>query len=196
LAFIGGTIYFIRHGETDWNVQGRLQGHLDIPINETGRAQAVAIAQHLRDHVHAPEALAFHVSPLGRTRETVDIIRHRLGMPQAGYLIEPRLLELSFGKWEGMTWKEVRAHDPAAPKRVRRTWDYTPPGGGESYAMLAERLRPWASSLVGDHIVVSHGGVARALMAMVSRVPQDGAIQEDIWQGRLLILRNEGFQWV
>lgn len=190
-----GTLYFVRHGETDWNMQGRLQGSRDIPLNDHGRVQAGEIAQRLRDAAITPETLPFHVSPLVRTRETADILRHRLGMPVHGYTLEPRLAELSFGKWEGMTWKEVRAHDPSAPKRIKRGWHYTPPEG-ESYAMLAERLCPWLDTLTGDNVVVSHGGVARALIAMVCGVPSEDATQEDIWQGRLLVLRKDGFHWL
>lgn len=190
----GRVLWFARHGETDWNARGMLQGSQDIPLNDTGRRQAAAIADRLRDLAVPVETLPFHVSPMDRTRETAAILRARLGLPPHEYRLDPRLAELSFGRWEGMTWKEVRASDSAAPKRVHRGWAFVPPGG-ESYAMLAERVRPWLETVEEEAIVVSHGGVARVLLALVCGLEGDAATIEDIWQGRLLRLAPEGFVW-
>lgn len=188
------TLYFVRHGETDWNAQGRLQGQRDVPLNDTGRRQASDVARHLRALAPAAHELPFHVSPLGRTRETAELLREQIGLPRAGYALEPRLAELSFGRWEGMTWKEVRARHPDAPKRVKRGWDYQPPDG-ESYAMLAQRVSPWLATLQGDAVIVSHGGVARVLISLVAGLPGDEATLEDIWQGRVLVLQPGSFRW-
>lgn len=188
------TLYFVRHGETDWNAQGRLQGQRDVPLNATGQLQARDVARHLRTLAPTAHELPFHVSPLGRARVTAELLREEIGLPRGGYLVEPRLAELSFGRWEGMTWKEVRARHPEAPRRVKRSWDFTPPGG-ESYAMLAQRILPWLATLNGDMVVVSHGGVARVLISLIAGMAGDEATQEDIWQGRVLVLRSGSFHW-
>ena len=78
-----------------------------------------------------------------RTRETMEILRETLGLHPESYKLDERLVELTFGIWEGMTWKEVRKAEPQlAALREQDKWHYAPPGGGESYAMLVERIRP------------------------------------------------------
>src|ERR1700681_4324152 len=104
-------LYYVRHGLTDLNIAGRLQGHRDIPLNQTGRAQAVRCGEILRDlFVREGRSAADcdHVSrPLSRARKTMEIVRATLGMAPTGYGIEPRLTEISFGEWEGLTYAEV-----------------------------------------------------------------------------------------
>jgi phosphohistidine phosphatase SixA len=87
-------IYFIRHGETDWNREGRLQGQQDIPLNDLGRAQAEEAGRRLATLV-APHPLPWHVSPLQRTQETAKRARLSVEMADEGYLLEDRLKELS-----------------------------------------------------------------------------------------------------
>ncbi len=90
------------------------------------------------------------------------------GLPDCG--IEERLKELSFGAWEGRTWDDLKRAEPAAiAARRADAWGFVPPGG-ESYAMLLDRLEPWLAALPADAVVVAHGGVARALMHRVARV--------------------------
>ena len=148
-------LYLIRHGETDWNREGRLQGRRDIPLNPTGRRQAAELARRLAAAVppSALKTLEFVASPLVRARETMELLRETLGMPAEGYAVDARLAELSFGRWEGLTWPEIRAADPAgATARDRSTWTYTPPGGERATSTSpiawragATRLRamPW-----------------------------------------------------
>jgi broad specificity phosphatase PhoE len=190
------TIFFIRHGETDWNAEGRLQGQRDIPLNDLGRVQAEEAGALLRG-VHAnPEDLDWLVSPLFRTRETAERARGAIGLNPTYYKMDPRLKELTFGRWEGMTWKEVRRTDPGgASRRERDKWAAVPPDG-ESYAMLIERVRPFLSELRRDSVLVSHGGVARALMHMIAgKTPEDAARQE-IWQGKVLLFQNAACRWI
>ena len=189
------TIYFVRHGETDWNAEARLQGQRDVPLNDFGRVQAEEAAGRLRDLVSAYEDLAFVASPLGRTRETMEALRFALGLAPKAYRADDRLKELSFGAWEGLTWKEVRRHDPAgAAARERDKWGFVPPGG-ESYAMLAARVAPCFAELTRDTVVVSHGGVARALLATRCGVPKHEAPRVDIWQGRILVVEGGAHRW-
>jgi len=200
LAPISYRILFVRHGETDYNAEGRLQGQRDIPLNRRGRAQASAIGRALRmampDAIAALEAAeAFVASPLGRTRQTMELARAALGLPPQRYGLEPALKELTFGEWEGLTWPQVAKRDPAGARaREADKWNFAPPDG-ESYAMLAARLQPWLDSLKADCFVVSHGGVARALMTLIAGVSPSAAKNADSWQGKAILFDNGGLSW-
>jgi probable phosphoglycerate mutase len=188
--------YFVRHGETDWNVEGRLQGQRDIPINANGRGQAAEAGLKLAKAGADPHGLPWFVSPLGRTRETAEIAREAAGLPREGYALDPRLVEISFGAWEGKTWKEVRRTEAELARgRERDKWRFVPPEG-ESYAGLAERMRPWLDSLTEECIVVSHGGVARVLMYLVCGLSSTEAPNAEIWQGRVIVFDKGKARWV
>jgi len=201
LAPVPYRILFVRHGETDYNSEGRLQGQRDIPLNGRGRAQASAIGRALRTAM--PEAIAaleaaeaFVASPLARTRETMELARAGLALPPERYGLEPALKELTFGEWEGLTWPQVWSRDPAGARaREADKWNFAPPGG-ESYAMLAQRLQPWLDSRDGDCFVVSHGGVARALMTLIAGVSPQAAENAEIWQGRAILFEGGRFSWI
>ena len=190
------TIYFIRHGETDWNLEGRLQGQKDIPLNDLGRVQAEEAGRRLRALVPQVEDLDYVASPMLRTRETMERLRASLGLYPDYYRLDERLVELTFGAWEGLTWKEVRKQEPAlAALRERDKWNYVPPGGGESYAMLAERVRPILDDLTRDTVLVAHGGVARAFLAVACGVSTRHAASIDIWQGKILVIEGRSHRW-
>jgi broad specificity phosphatase PhoE len=190
-------IYFIRHGETDWNLEGRLQGQKDIPLNDVGRVQAEEAARKLEALVPHFEDLAYVASPMTRTRETMEILRTTLGLHPEVYRLDDRLVELTFGVWEGMTWKEVRKAEPAlAALREQDKWHYAPPGGGESYAMLVDRIRPILDDLTRDTVIVAHGGVARAFLSICCGVSSRQAASMDIWQGRILVIEGRSYRWV
>jgi probable phosphoglycerate mutase len=194
-------LVFVRHGETAYNAENRLQGRRDIPLGPRGRDQAAAVGRHLRARI-GPEidglesSDSFVSSPLARTRETMELARGAMGLEPRRYRLDPRLEELSFGDWEGLTWPEVKLRDAKglASRRADK-WSFAPPNG-ESYAMLALRLRPWLAALTGDAFVVSHGGVARALMTMIAGVPGDLAAETPIVQGRALLFENGGCDWI
>ena len=179
--------FFVRHGETDWNAERRLQGGRDIPLNDRGRRQATQCGGTLHnliaDRGKAAADFAFISSPLSRARETMEIVRGALGLPAETYAVEPRLSELSFGSWEGMTYREIRAVDGATlVARERDKWNFKAPGG-ESYAGLLARVRVWHAAVTGDVIVTAHGGVARVLMVLFGiRTPAD-APNADVEQG-------------
>ena len=190
-------LIFIRHGETDWNAESRLQGQRDTPLNGRGRDQATAVGRQAFAW-RGPEIrdLPFVASPLSRTRQTMELARAAMGLDPAGYATDPRLIELTFGAWEGFTFEELRARDPSVvAARQADKWTYAPPQG-ESYSMLASRLAPWVDGLDQEIVVVSHGGVARVLMAMIGGAAPDAAPKEDIYQGRALIFEGGGFHWL
>ena len=179
--------YFVRHGETAWNAERRLQGQLDVPLNEVGRRQSAQCGATLRALLAArgrtPADFAFVSSPLSRARETMEIMRDGLGLSRAGYAVDPRLAELSFGRWEGLTYKEVRALDRSVlAVRERDKWNFTPPDG-ESYAQLLVRVREWHAGVAGDVVVAAHGGVARVLMVLFGVREREDATQGDVVQG-------------
>jgi broad specificity phosphatase PhoE len=193
-------LIFLRHGETDWNVAGRLQGRADVRLNAKGEAQAEDAGRTLgrivgrdRDRLAAFDYVS---SPLLRSRRTMELARGALGLDPFTYCVEDRLTELSFGAWEGMTWPEVKAHSPyMAAAREMDKWSLQPPEG-ESYAMLAERIRPWLEGLRQDTIAVAHGGVARCLMHLLGGAPTERAPAMDIWQGRVLVFGKGEFRWI
>jgi broad specificity phosphatase PhoE len=194
-------LIFVRHGETAYNAESRLQGQLDTPLNARGREQARAIGGTLRSLLgpeidRLDEAEAFFASPLERARETMDIARDAMGLKPGRYHLDPVLKELSFGVWEGLTWPEIEVRD-AKGLRARRKdrWAFAPEGG-ESYAMLAVRLRPWLDSLSEHAFVISHGGVARVLMALIAGVPPAKAVEAPIIQGRAILFENGSCRWI
>jgi broad specificity phosphatase PhoE len=122
-------------------------------------------------------------------------MREAIALHPVAYRVDERLRELSFGVWEGLTCKEVRQRDPrGARARDVDKWGFVPPQG-ESYAMLARRVAPFLADLTRDTVVVSHGGVARALLALLGHASPDEAPRVDIWQGRVLVFAAERHYW-
>ena len=190
------TLYFIRHGETDWNAQGRLQGQRDVPLNGRGRLQAEEAGARLRGLVQDRESLDYVASPLARARETMEGVRRALELDPASYRMDDRLQELSFGAWEGLTWKEIRRSNPSDwAARERDRWGFVP-RGGESYAQVAERVGAAIAGFGRDAVIVSHGGVARAFLVLLCNLPREQAPRLDIWQGRVLVIEGGRYAWV
>lgn len=192
-------LFFIRHGETDWNREGRLQGRRDTDLNALGRRQSVAAGQKLARLLSVrgldPVKLDFVASPLSRTCDTMILLRGALGLDPEPFRRDDRLVELSFGTWEGRTWPEIKRVDPAAAESRRRDrWYFTPPGG-ESYAVLAGRVAPWLGGLTETAVVVAHGGVARALLHIVAGLATTRAPVAEIPQGRVLVFRSGVAHW-
>jgi uncharacterized phosphatase len=142
------TLLLIRHGETDWNAEGRLQGHTDRPLNDYGRRQAHALAERLA----SDEIAAIYASDLARARETAEIVGARLGLP---VVLEPGLRERDWGSWEGLTGSE------------RDRVEYV----GEAPGEHAERVLAAVHAIAGRHpagriVVVTHGGSMRRVQAV------------------------------
>lgn len=167
-----------------------------MPLNARGRAQAAEAGRRLRTLVDDPAGLDYVASPLSRTRDTMEIARAALGLPIEGYSLDDRLKELTFGAWEGLTWREVRVRDAAGARlRDADKWGFQPPGG-ESYAMLRDRIAPVLAELTRDVVIVSHGGVARAMLALLTEASESDAPRIDIWQGRVLVFADGASRWV
>jgi probable phosphoglycerate mutase len=188
------TLYYVRHGLTDWNLAGRLQGQHDVPLNDTGRAQAVRSAEILRDLLgrdgRSPAEYDYVSSPLARASETMDIMRRTLGLESKGYAVDARLAEIRFGEWEGLSYADVLERDKdVVAQREGNKWRFCPPGG-ESYEQLAVRLGAWLDTVVNDTVVSAHGGTARALVAIFGIEPPDEAVHQPIDQGVVYVFRG------
>ncbi len=189
------TIFFVRHGETDWNAEGRLQGQTEIALNARGEAQARAAGRILAGLAGARDA-RFVSSPMRRTQRTMVLAREAMGLDPHAFDTDPRLIELTFGRWEGLIWPEVSAREPQLSRqREADKWNFRPPGG-ESYADLVARIQPWIDDLDGPVVAVSHGGVARALMHRLGSLAPERAAMGDIHQGRVLLFEAGRFRWI
>jgi probable phosphoglycerate mutase len=157
------TLLLVRHGETDWNAAGRLQGHTDRPLNDFGRTQARRLAEQLADDGIA----AIYASDLARARETAEIVGERLGLPVA---IDPDLREKDWGTWEGLTPDE----------RLNVEFE------GETTAEHRERVLGAARRIAERHpgariVVVTHGGCVRRIQAAAVGVAQPVVENCGLW---------------
>jgi probable phosphoglycerate mutase len=185
-------LYYVRHGLTDWNAAGRLQGRRDVPLNQAGRVQAACCGQILGNLLAREGRSAADVgyvsSPLSRARQTMELMRTALGVAPTGYGIEPRLTEISFGKWEGLTYAEVMRREPdVVARRETDKWEFLPPGG-ENYRQVALRVEAWYASLDRDTVVCAHGGTGRALVAVLGIAQPTQAVHHSIDQGVVYVL--------
>ena len=157
----------VRHGETAWNVDTRIQGHLDIPLNATGLWQA----RQLGDALAGEAISAIYTSDLLRARKTAQAVADATG---AALIDEPGLRERAFGSFQGRTFAEVEAEHPEQARRWRqRDPDYAPQGG-ESLRVLRERVIDTTHRLAARHpgelvLLVTHGGVLDVLYRAATR---------------------------
>src|ERR1700742_1059474 len=189
------TLYYIRHGETDWNVARRLQGRQDIPLNARARAQGSHCGEILRDLFvrdgRDPAPLDYVASPLGRARVTMELARAAMGLAPEAYTVEPQLAEISFGSWETFTIAQMRERDPQGiVQREQDKWHFLAPGG-ESYKMVAARMGAWYETLTRDTVAAAHGGTARGLMAYLGIAKPAAAPLIDIEQGVVYVFEGE-----
>lgn len=191
-------LYIVRHGQTDWNVEERLQGQADTDLNALGRAQAERNGRRLAKLVGDRVAFDFVASPLRRTCETMERVRMQMGLPPHGYRTDLRLKEVHFGDWQGLTYLELEAREPGCTAaRGRRKWHFLPPGAeAESYELLALRVRSWLDDLDKPTVCVTHGGVVRTVFHWMGSLPCDKAAEMHVPQD--LILRVEGgkLEWL
>src|ERR1700676_821434 len=163
----GITLYFARHGETVANVERRFQGRNDTPLTEHGHMQARILAAILVEFLAGQPTPRFVSSPLPRARKTMELVLEALGLP-GNYDTDPRLMEINLGDWSGLTDDEAQTRDRAMwEKRVHDKWNVRVPGGGENYAMVAERLMEWATELDRDTVAISHGAATRILRGLI-----------------------------
>ena len=183
-------LLLIRHGETDWNAEGRIQGQSDVPLNPRGHQQAERLAHYLAEE----PVTAIYASDLLRASETARYVAQALSMPAA---YDQRLREVHFGEWQGMTFEEVLQHDPEAAAR----WSADPiqcrPPGGETLAELAARVADCLEEIRAHHdgtvLVVTHGGSIRVALCAFLAYPlrqnwrfevHNTSVSELVWRDR------------
>ena len=154
------TILLVRHGETEWNAAGRIQGQTNSSLNDRGRAQANELA----DRLDGEAITAVYSSDLDRARETAEILAARLDLP---VVLDPALRERDFGSWEGKTVDELEEQWPGAWARWREGNEGE--GDVEDHLALAERVRDAIRRLAAAHpgeriLVVAHGGAIRVIL--------------------------------
>lgn len=176
-------LYLIRHGETDWNVQGRMQGQTDIALNQNGIDLAKVTAQGMAD-------ISFDLcitSPLKRARQTAEII---LGGKDIPVIEDGRIAELCFGSWEGLGCRKENYEVPAPMEQFRQFYTdplhFVPAADGETIAELCERTGQFWRELIGNEkyqdktiLIATHGCAVRAILR---NVYED---KSDYWHGRV-----------
>ncbi|KAL5708422.1 phosphoglycerate mutase (2,3-diphosphoglycerate-independent) [Ranunculus cassubicifolius] len=186
-------IVVVRHGETSWNAAGLIQGQLESPLNEVGLKQAVAIAERLAKE---QRPAAVYSSDLSRAKDTAEMIAKKWHIPEV--IVVPELKERHVGSLQGLVWGEIQEKEPEAYHAFFSSQpDLEIPGGGESFDQLCERsvaaLEEIASRHRGERvIVVTHGGVLRAIYMSVTREPSAGKIMN----GSVNVLHLSEKKWV
>ncbi len=188
-------LYFVRHGETEWNRAGLFQGRTDVPLSARGRVQAAGAAQCIREHFRLA-GIPLHfaglaASPLSRARETAAVIASALGgsacgLPDApgGIALDERLQEQDYGLWEGLSRAQIEARFPGEwESRFADVRHFQAPGG-ESMDSMRERVASCAAGLPDGCLVAGHFGTAYALLLGYGL---DGAAIPRIDQGALYV---------
>lgn len=173
---------------------GRLQGRKDVPLNQHGRLQAAQVGRVLNQLVPVPSALSYVSSSLSRAVETMRILRTTLDLPAMDFTCDRDLEEISFGRWEGHRWSDLRqrfARDIL--ERERDVWSFTPPGG-ESYARLAERVEAAIDRTPEETVIVTHGGVIRVMLHVKAGMPMSDAVRLRVRQGAIYVLAGGAFK--
>ncbi len=180
-------LWLVRHGESLWNGEGRVQGQGDPPLSALGRVQA----QRLAPRLSRTPFSAVYSSDLQRTTETA-----RSALPGACTTADPRLRELHFGVWEGNTWSGVADTDAAALSAWLSNPYTNTPTGGESYAALSQRVQAWLSSLprTGRVVAFTHGGPIRVILHSLTGLPDGHRWRFEVGPASLtkLVLGDQG----
>lgn len=163
--------HWVRHGQTEWNRAGRIQGQTDSPLTDVGRAQARATAGVLRGR----SAVALYTSDLGRARATADALGAALDLKPRP---DARLRELHYGILEGKTWREVETEHPDLYRTIRGGSPDVRPPGGESRRDMVGRALEFLADIHRTHadeevVVVSHGGVVAYVLRTVLQIPYE-----------------------
>ena len=162
-------IYLIRHGETQWNLEERVQGKTDVPLNESGLRQA----EYLREAVKDIPFDTIYASPLVRAYSTAEVVAESHGLP---ITVLPDLAEVGFGKWEGKTIPEIISRDPGKFERWKEAPTVELPEEGESHESIHERVERVVRRITegkpgpyGACAVISHGGIQVYLVEYLLR---------------------------
>jgi len=187
----------VRHGETSWNRERRLQGQLDTPLNALGRQQALLVAERLAGLAGDAPFDALYSSDLERTRDTAQPIAERLPLPVQ---VTPSLRERHFGQLQGLTPEQAAQQHPALQLAMQQRALDSDLGGGETLPTLAERLRHFLGHMLERHagrrvIVVSHGGVLDVIRRLATGKTLDSPRDFSIPNAALNWISHDGRGW-
>jgi alpha-ribazole phosphatase len=168
-------LILIRHGETDWNVEGRWQGHADVPLNERGQAQALEVAASFAE----TRIDAIYASDLKRTAETAEPLARSQGLE---IRIDPRLREIDQGEWQGLLIDEIQTRYAEQFRRRRANPLEVAPPGGETALQVRERVLAAVQDILAAHpgqtvAIVSHGFALAVIRAYFQGIPI-----EQVWE--------------
>ncbi len=183
----------MRHGQTVWNVQKRLQGRRDSPLTALGVSQAQAFGARLAQIIEKPSAVQAVSSPLGRAWQTAVLAVSGMGVDPSLIVLDDRLVEHAFGQWEGLVWDEVKLnHGPVLAARMKDRWNVPAPGG-ESFAMVAERVADWLSDQDEEETVLCfcHGVTSRVIRGLYAKLDRETIMSLEEPQDRIFVL-SEG----
>ena len=189
-------IYLLRHGETLFNTQGRYQGELDSPLTTDGIEQVKNISRLLKMYIHDPNEWEIITSPLGRARQSTEIICETIGFDRKKVTIDNRLREVSVGAWAGLATKEI---EDSWPELLENTdsynWYFNSPNG-ESYNSVVERVSEWLESIKNRPkiIAVSHGLTGRILRGVYSNLEKEHALKLEVSQNTFFKLSNQNIE--
>jgi broad specificity phosphatase PhoE len=183
------TIYLLRHGQTQFNFERRMQGHCNSPLTEQGEEQARAMGATLRDELSNPADWQVLASPLGRAMQTAHLVCDELGLPISQIRAEPRLIEVCFGEWE---MQQVDALHSLYPELATQPDWYFQAPNCEPYAAVVERIEQWLAdeTLPPNLIVVAHGLLGRILRGVYAGLSADALWQQDMPQDAFFRLKN------
>lgn len=186
-----GSWYLVRHGETDWNLHGRIQGHSDVPLNDRGLRQAMLLAKRLA----GCRVSVVYASDLSRATETARAI---VGDSEVSIITDPDLREFSYGEWDGLTLQEVEDQYPGAlSERTGESNNAFAAPGGENTSQVLDRVRRFYTRAVQRRdddenlLVVAHGGSIRALLVCLLDLTDDRFWSSRVDCGSLSVISNQ-----
>lgn len=169
-------LIFIRHGKTDWNVQGRIQGSHDIELNQIGINQAMELSNKLKKLNYNFKKI--YTSPQKRALKTSKIISEISNVP---YIVAEDLKEIDMGKWEGLVWKEVEEKYPVEYKEWSSNRRYNPPPKGESYEHMIQRVLKVLHKIINENtddvVIVTHSAVIMCLQCYITNTSFNKMLQ-------------------
>jgi len=182
-----GRIILVRHGPTQFNVEGRLQGQMDIPLSHEGKRKAASLAPHVLALLREVDNCVALTSPLRRARSTAEILCSHVDIPLR---VDARLTEVSFGCWEGLTIREINARWRGTPQSSRLSWANFCPDG-EPYEDAIGRADDWLKDF-GDRnvLIVTHGVIGSLIRGRYARLSKDEMLRLPVGHNTIVVLSD------
>ena len=187
-------IYLVRHGQTQYNAAGRWQGQVDSPPTELGITQATAVAEKLKTLTQGSTTAIF-ASPLSRAHHTAKIIAKKVSS-ENDIILDPRLMEIGMGSWDGLTDYEIEKEWPDARAGLdRHEWFFHSPDG-ETYEDMSVRVEAVLNAIDNHNaqikIIVSHGVTGRLIRGIHSKLSKEHSVRLDVPQDAIFKLFESG----